>query len=459
MTTVLLILAGAGVGLIAVLLAGWRAGRALIARTAGGLPAAGARIRVLYTAGSLDIGGAERVALGLMADIDPTRFQVVLLVRERTSATPVLERSIARAVSRGMPVIRKPTRQPLRRSFPGRLAALLRGLHDAAAELAVYRGIRPDILHCHLVLGFGAQAKKLLARAAGIPIIVSTYHQFPLSHAPSSHRPDRGIVDRVLMRGLDGLTLWTLQHIDDRLIATSPEEAAAHAESGVPAGKIVVISNGIPLDSYREPPPPSVLQALRASLGVPDGAFIFGHLGRMNRQKAQQYLLAAAATVLSEAGDAWLVVAGEGPERGALEQQRRQVADESVRQRMVLTGPVVDADIPTWHFLFDAFVLSSRFEGQGLVNMEAMAAGRPIVATRVGAVASTVGPDSALLVPPEDVPALAAAMHRVVTDPALRRRMGAAGRARAFECFDAARSAGEHEALYQRLVPIPGAHA
>jgi glycosyltransferase involved in cell wall biosynthesis len=88
--------------------------------------------------------------------------------------------------------------------------------------------------------------------------------------------------------------------------------------------------------------------------------------------------------------------------------------------------------------------------------MEAMAAGCPIIATRVGGVASTVGGEAAILVEPEDAPALAAAMRTLLSDADLCRHMGQAGRNRVRAMFDVRRTAREHEELYHRLLAERG---
>lgn len=396
------------------------------------------KIRIIYTAHSLDVGGAEKVALDLMRHIDPERFQIIFLVREAENRPTTFDLTIRRVEERGMIVV--PTTKP-----GNVISAVFR-------EYALYRAIRPRIIHLHLVLGFEPFAKKLIARAAGIPVVVTTYHQFPVSHRPSAYRPDLGFIDRARKRLMDFLTLWGMRRIDDAMIATSEEEKQAHIATGVPGGKIAVISNGIDLGPYQNPPTPGTVAQLKSRLGIPTEAFVFGHVGRLNLQKAQRYLVAAAASVLKEFPEAFLVMIGEGEDRAALFGQISATCDAGVRRRILLPGEVRDTDMASWYAMFDVFVMASRFEGQGLVNMEAMAAGRPIVATRVGGVPSTVGDDAAILVEPEDAEALAAAMRKLAADPGLRRRMGEAGRRRAFSRFDVARSARSHQELYRKLL-------
>lgn len=396
--------------------------------------------RVLYTAESLDVGGAEKVALDIMGGIDPARFHVTLLIRDAERPPSPLQPAIDQAEARGMTVTRKP-RSRLPWSGPA----------TAIREFRQYRRIKPQVLHLHAVLGFHPFVKKLLARLAGVPVIVTTYHQFPVSHAPTPYRPRRGLVDGLLKRWMDWTTLAGLRRIDDAMIATSPEEKAAHVATGIPADKIVVISNGIDLRQYGAAVPDAA-PALRARLGIPADALVYGHIGRLNLQKAQHYLVAAATLAFRRLETAWLVLVGDGPDRSQLEQQIASISDPAIRYRIRMVGELASSEIPACHSMFDVFLLSSRFEGQGLVNMEAMAAGRPVIATRVGGVASTVGDEAGILVQPENAEALAEAMVTLGTDPGLRRRMGEAGRKRAFSCFSVERTIREHETLYQELL-------
>lgn len=423
------------------------------------------RIRVLYTGGSLDIGGAERVALELMGNIDPRTFQVFFLVREADSGRSPFEATIARAEARGMVVIRKPNHAPRAggggpRDTPGRILALWpaarRVIILVLTEYRYYRAIRPDVIHLHLALGFEPFAKKLIARAAGIPVVVTTYHQFPVVHGRPPCRPARDLIDATMLRCMDYLTLWGLRKIDDAMIATSPEEASAHVATGIPAHKVVVISEGIDLTPYETPPSSQSIMALRSRYGIPPEAFVFGHIGRLCLQKAQRYLIEAAMQVFREFPHAWLVIIGEGEDRPALTAQIGAIGDAGTQERILMPGAIPDTGVAACHFMFDAFVLSSRFEGQGLVNMEAMAASRPIIATRVGGVASTLGEEAGLLVAAEDSQALAMAMRTLLLDGDLRRRMGEAGRPRAFAQWGIERVAQLHQALYISLLARRG---
>jgi glycosyltransferase involved in cell wall biosynthesis len=150
---------------------------------------------------------------------------------------------------------------------------------------------------------------------------------------------------------------------------------------------------------------------------------IVGTLARLVPQKGFDVLLEAFARV---APPARLVIAGDGPLREAI---AARAARPDLAGRVVLLGK--RDDTPALLAAFDVFVLASRWEGFGLVLLEAMAAGRPIVATRISAIPEVVADgETALLVPPDDPAALAQAVGALLADAPLRAAMAAAGRRR-----------------------------
>ncbi len=168
--------------------------------------------------------------------------------------------------------------------------------------------------------------------------------------------------------------------------------------------------------------------------------------GRLAPQKGFELLLEAAVTWGDLRPAPLLVIAGDGPLAGAL---RSQAASLSLAARF--TG--YRRDLPGLLAAADVFVLPSTWEGQSLVLQEALRAGVPVVATRVGGNAEVTGPDAALLVPPGDRQALGAAVRSVLGDPALaaRLRQAAARRSRERPGPDEAVDAALAE--YRRVLP------
>jgi glycosyltransferase involved in cell wall biosynthesis len=174
--------------------------------------------------------------------------------------------------------------------------------------------------------------------------------------------------------------------------------------------------------------------------------FVIGSLGRLDRMKGYDLLLPA----LSRLPQARLVVLGEGEQRSALEQQARSLG---VADRVELAGwdPEPRDRLPEW----DVFCLPSRTEGFPLAIVEAMLAGLPVVATRVGSVAEAVQHGrTGLLVDPDNVDGLVGAL-RQLADPHRRQELGQAARAHAAAHFTVDRMADAYRALYDEMLSRP----
>jgi len=223
----------------------------------------------------------------------------------------------------------------------------------------------------------------------------------------------------------------------DAVVAVSRPLAARLG--GVPASRLEVLPN-----AWREPVPALDRAAARAQLGVADDTLHVGWVGRLSAEKGPDVLVEALARLKDLRFTASFL--GDGPEQGRL---RARGAEVGVSDRLRWHGATDDASrlFPG----FDVFVLSSRTEGTPIVLFEAMAAGVPIVATRVGGVGDVVTAAEALLVAPEDPAALAAAIRAVATD-----RGAAAGRAQSARArLDAQYAPGpwlaRYEAIYTRV--------
>jgi len=173
------------------------------------------------------------------------------------------------------------------------------------------------------------------------------------------------------------------------------------------------------------------------------------------RRKGHDVLLAALAELARPAHGGLrprLWIAGDGEERDELEQQARSLG---LGERVSFLG--VRDDVGDLLAAADLCVLPSRQEGLGVAALEAMAAGRPVVASKVGGLAGAVEDGlCGLLVPPEEPAALAAALARVLGDAALSARLSAGGRARVERHYSAARMVDAYEQLYRRVIDARG---
>ena len=308
----------------------------------------------------------------------------------------------------------------------------------AARELLkVIRRVRPDILHTHTAKA-GAVGR-LAARIAGPArpkIVVHTFHGHVLRGYFGTAKTE---AFRRLERGL--------ARSSDALIAVSPEVRDDLVQLGVaPREKIVVIRLGLDLDR-RLATAPGASEALRAELGVPDGRFLVGWLGRMTEIKRVDDLLRAFAGLREAGADADLLVVGDGPLRADLESL---AAELGVRDRCHFTG--FRSDVGAIYAACDAIALTSANEGTPVTVIEAQAAGRPVVSTNVGGVRDIVTDGvSGFIVPPGDVDAVAAKLRLLADDPELRDRFGAAGRP-ARDRYSVPRLVHDVDVLYRDLL-------
>lgn len=226
----------------------------------------------------------------------------------------------------------------------------------------------------------------------------------------------------------------------DAVVAVSAPLEARLAASGIHRRRLHVVPNAYDAD------PVESRAAARRSLGIPADAYIAGWVGRLTREKGADVFVEAVANSGAPAG-LHAAIIGDGSERASLEAAARA---QGCASRISWHGVIRNA--ARLYPAFDVFVLSSRTEGTPIALFEAMAAGVPIVATRVGGVPDVVTEAEALLVPSDDPAALAAAIRAVHDDPS-----GAARRARAAaavlrERFGTASWLAHYDRIYNGLV-------
>ncbi|MDA2916155.1 glycosyltransferase [Nitrospinae bacterium AH_259_B05_G02_I21] len=237
--------------------------------------------------------------------------------------------------------------------------------------------------------------------------------------------------------------------ITDTIITLTPRGIEDHLAWRIaPEEKFTAVPSGVELEGFAPPSPADGGSSVRAALSLHPDEPIVGSVGRLDRVKGYDQLVEASDLVLRERPDAWFVVAGDGQERGALEAQARRLG---VAGRWRFLGWQERLE-PLYH-AFDISVLPSRNEGMGRAVVEALACGRPVVATAVGGVPSVVEDGvTGLLVPPEDPHALARAILQLLEDETARRRMGEAGPKWVRERFSCQAMLDGIERVYSRLL-------
>jgi glycosyltransferase involved in cell wall biosynthesis len=286
-----------------------------------------------------------------------------------------------------------------------------------AAEVdTAVRGEAPDLLHTHLVHAdvYGT----LASLAERVPLVSSRHNDDRYLLGPFR------FVDRAFAKRAR------------RLVAISNAVRRFLVGAGHPAERIETIHYGLD----RLPDAPSELAP------PPAGPPLLLAVGRLTAQKDHPTLLRAFAEAHRNHPDALLAILGIGPLE---EETRALVAELGLEGAVLLPGRL---EIRDWLERADVFVHTSRWEGFGLVLLEAMLAGLPVAATRVSAVPEVVADgETGLLVEPGDVTALSQALDALLGDASLRERLGAAGLERARQRFSVARMADRTIALYGSL--------
>jgi glycosyltransferase involved in cell wall biosynthesis len=320
----------------------------------------------------------------------------------------------------------------------GREISPLRDLVATIRLALLIRRERPQILHTHTAkAGTVGRVAALLAGSRRPPIIVHTFHGHVLR---GYFGPARSLFFRVLERRLASITT--------ALVAVSPQVRDDLVALRVaPREQFVVIRLGIELDQRVAPEQDGRLES-RRYLGIPADRFAVGWIGRMTAVKRTDDVLVAFRRLRDSGIDACLCMVGDGPDRTQLERRAHELG--VVRDTLFLG---YQEDVAPYYAAFDALVLPSGNEGTPVSAIEALAAGRPVVATRVGGVPDVVrdGTDG-VLVEVGATDDLADRLGRLARDPVLRERMGKEGRARVLPRYAVDRLVDDVDRLYRSLL-------
>jgi glycosyltransferase involved in cell wall biosynthesis len=320
----------------------------------------------------------------------------------------------------------------------GRRISVLSDLRAFARLTSTIFRISPDVVHTHTAkAGTLGRLAVLLFNATRRRdrrcLVVHTFHGHVLH---GYFHPFVNVLVRFAER--------TLALATDRIVTISPAQKTEITRRFriAPETKTVVIPLGLDLGALLEMP--ATAESYRRELSIGTGDVVVGFVGRMVPVKDVSTLVRAFAAAWARAGDLWLLLAGGGPLRSALE---AEVERAGISGRVRFVGWT--EDLVRVYSTIDILALSSLNEGTPVAVIEAMAAGKPVAATAVGGVPDVVSDGSTgLLVPPRDVDALAAALLQLANAPALRHRMGQAARQLVRGRFSHKRLVDDVERLY-----------
>lgn len=369
------------------------------------------RARIVYLSHAFMVGGAEEMVLNLVRHL-PDRFEPSVTCINQ--AGPIGEE----IRNTGVPF-----------SVLGLDPGLRHPWHVRGIERHL-RQLQPDIVHTFLLTA--SLYGRLAAILARVPIVIGT--EVNIYERKKAHHV---LAERLLMRGTDRVVVS----------AESVREFYVRQIHADPA-KVDVIYNAVDWSQLQTT---TSRDAMRSAIGAPANAPLAGIIARLTEQKAHRHLFEAMASTPG-LSSLHLVVVGDGELRDDLRARAERLG---ISARVHFLG--ARRDLGDLLAAIDLFVMPSLWEGLPLSMVLAMGAGLPVIATRVAGIPEVVRDGTTgLLVPPADVPALGAALARLVSDPALRRSLGAAAAAFVRPRFGVDGYVDAVSGLYDRLLAEGG---
>ena len=366
-------------------------------------------IKVFYLITGLHVGGAEQLLLQLVRCLDRSRYEPVVAALVGGELIPEFEKAGVRVYN-----LRMRHKLDLRAAFSLRRLLLQE---------------QPEILHTHLV--HADLLGRVVGRWCGVPVIVTTLHML------------EDIRCRWFFKTLDR---WA-SRLNNALIAVSEEvKRSCVRVERLDSSRIHVIPNAIekmgPFDSTER-------QSRRQRLHLPKEAWLVGVVSRLEEpRKGHRVLLEAMSRLVPRWPHLHCVLIGDGLGRQSLEAYTQALG---LQRNVTFLG--TQHDIGAWLSALDLFVLPSLHEGSPIALLEAMAAGCPIIATRVGGVPEMLPDQEAgLLVSAGDANALAPAMERLLTNRNLAAQLGSAAQRRFDQKFEMRQVVRQTEVLYDLLL-------
>lgn len=365
-------------------------------------------LRVMFLATWLPVGGAETLLVNLIRRLDRDRFVPSACCLK--SLGPLGE-ELADEIN----VYHNLLHHKFDLCVLGRLTRLLRRR-------------KIDVL---VTVGAGDKMfwGRLAARAARVPVVLSAIH--------STGYPDEiGRLNRMRL-----LTRWT-----NGFVAVADEHARHLVETeGFPETKVFVIPNGVDVERFR--PSSAAATEVRKELGFTSATPVVGIVAALRPEKNHELFLRVAAQIRTTIADAKFLIVGDGPERGRLE---RLAGELQLGEAVQFLG--TRDDIPRLLQAIDVFALTSHMEANPVSILEAMAAGKPVVAPAVGSIAESVTDGrTGFVTPPGELEPVVERISQLLENRPLARQFGAAGRTTVVDRWSLERMVDGYQALIAHL--------
>lgn len=362
------------------------------------------RLKVLHVIEDLENGGAERVLINLALGLDKKKFEVAVccLTRKGRMASELEAEGIAVHVMHKRP------------GLDARLVWRLRSL---------MRKLQIDIVHCHV---FTANLwGRLAAVLACVPVIIT--------HEHSSFTID----DARRLR----LEQWLMRYTTQAISVSEELRQRLVTQGRLPEDKIIALHNGLKFSNAAEA---TRSERLRQEFGLARFQWLIGAVGRLEYRKNYPLLLEAFVRVQQQLPQCGLLFVGAGPEEERLRQHARALG---IAEHVIFAG--YHKNVAQWLNLMNVFCSSSQTEGISMAILEAMAAGVPVVATRVGGNPEIIpAREFGILTPSNDASALAQALLEMLQQPEAAQRIAHKARERVLQHFSEAQMLTRVEELY-----------
>lgn len=369
-------------------------------------------LTVMHVIRSLDTGGMEIMLLELLRKLDTKKFRPLVCCLEGQGS------NAQEAEGMGVKVVAEKKKDGFDPGLIFRLARLLK---------------RERVVICHSHNYLAQVYSTVASRLSRTPVTVHTQHGMAWLY-----RRKRWIKRRFL------------SYIADKTITVSTGARDAYIRSlRLPSHKVAVVPNGVDLTLFRSRPE-AVMK--REEIGLKNGDMVVGTVARLSPEKDHFNLLRAFSLVTSSRGNVKLLLVGDGPMRDKL---KEMVRASGLMDKVVFLGN--RRDVPELLNVIDIFVLPSLTEGLSMALLEAMATGKPIVATNVGGNPEIVmDGETGIIAPPRDPENMAGALLKILSNRELAREMGRKGRERVEKEFSLEKMTRGYEAIYEELLAKKG---
>lgn len=388
--------------------------------------------KIIHIITRLDKGGSAENTLLTALGINKKKYEVILVKgptfesRMSNKEHATISADLKEAQLKGVRIVNLPFL--LRRINP---------VYDLLSLFSLYVFLikeKPTIVHSHTskagLLG------RLAAKLAGVPIIVHTPHGHVFFGYFGPFKTKIFILlEKLASRITDKIVTLSNREKEDYLLFKIAEEE-----------KFSVIFSGIGLNKFKEPLL-SEKQNLRTELGIPENSLVVGTAGRLVPVKGPEFMLQAAKYIISRYPDTYFIFTGDGPLENDL---NRKALEMGISENIIFLG--WRDDVAQIISIYDIFVLPSLNEGMGRVLAEAMALGKPIVASKIGGIPDLViHGKNGFLVPPKNPKELAKYIQVLIEDKDKRGKMGLRGKEMSLN-FSAGGMIEKIASLYKELL-------